>query len=310
MDSRAVAGWYEWRMEQQPPTNLGDRLWMQATRTDVLVSLGSFVVSTGLLTWVAQRWGELTGGSWPASIFVGLAATCILVLVVSAYLVAFRIFKPLPKAQNREESLGTADDEFYQDQRSSELVELATYVDSLGRKVTTLEKSIGEYGGAARHLDGQFGTLDGAIHEIKKRLDSFERRTDDGLLRFATSLRARDALAMITESDEMVVGLASKLLAAKEAPYDQPGGWFLNYNNWASEMSKIDHIACMWQKDFKPFMDVRRLDYENAHIDVPENIKGEKNATKYQTLHLVSCRYEGERDGLLRYFTVKTGEIP
>lgn len=71
---------------------------MQATRTDVLVSLGSFIVSTGLLTSIAQRWGEVTGGSWPASTFMGLAASCILVLVACVFMIAFRTFKPLPKA--------------------------------------------------------------------------------------------------------------------------------------------------------------------------------------------------------------------
>jgi hypothetical protein len=78
------------------PASLKDRFWTQATRTDVLISLGSFIVSTGLLSWTAQRWAELTGGSWPASIFLGLGASCLLVLVASVYLVAFRHFKPLP----------------------------------------------------------------------------------------------------------------------------------------------------------------------------------------------------------------------
>jgi hypothetical protein len=83
-------------MEQQSAATFKDRFWTQATRTDVLVSLGTAVVSTGVLTWVAQRWTEVTGGSWPASIFMGLGASCVLALVVSFYLIAFRFFKPLP----------------------------------------------------------------------------------------------------------------------------------------------------------------------------------------------------------------------
>jgi hypothetical protein len=65
----------------ETPIPLKERFWTQATRTDVLISLGSFIVSTGLLSSVAQRWGEVTGGGWPASIFLGLGTSCLLALV-------------------------------------------------------------------------------------------------------------------------------------------------------------------------------------------------------------------------------------
>src|SRR4051794_807248 len=86
-------------MENTPPANLKDRFWMQATRTDVLVSLGSFIVSTGILASIAQQWTDVTGGKWPASIFLGIATISILMLIggVSALLfaMAFRRFRPL-----------------------------------------------------------------------------------------------------------------------------------------------------------------------------------------------------------------------
>jgi hypothetical protein len=34
------------------PANLKDRFWLHATRTDVLVSLGTFILSTGILSWI------------------------------------------------------------------------------------------------------------------------------------------------------------------------------------------------------------------------------------------------------------------
>jgi hypothetical protein len=86
-------------MEQKPAATLKDRFWTQATRTDVIVSLVTALLSTGILTSVAQRWAEVTGGSWPASIFIGLGATCVLAVVVSVYMIAFRLFKPIPKSE-------------------------------------------------------------------------------------------------------------------------------------------------------------------------------------------------------------------
>jgi hypothetical protein len=93
-------------MEQQPAVTLKDRFWTQATRTDVVVSLATALLSTGILTSVAQRWAEVTGGSWPASIFMGLGATCVLALVVSFYLIAFRKFKPLPPGLSPNIAIG------------------------------------------------------------------------------------------------------------------------------------------------------------------------------------------------------------
>lgn len=96
-------------MEKSPGTSLKDRFWTQAARTDVLYSLGTAVVGTGLLTWVAQRWTEVTGGSWPASIFVGLGATCVLVLVACAFMVSLRIFKPLESKSQTQDKSGVSD---------------------------------------------------------------------------------------------------------------------------------------------------------------------------------------------------------
>jgi hypothetical protein len=55
------------------------------------------LVGTGGFTWVAQQWTAVTGGSWPASFFIGLGAICIVVLVASAALTAWRYFHPIER---------------------------------------------------------------------------------------------------------------------------------------------------------------------------------------------------------------------
>src|SRR5262249_42045173 len=79
------------------------RFWGFATRTDVLVSLGTALVSAGFFTAVAQQWRAITGGSWAASIFIGIGFLCLIALVASLALIAWRYFKPLPASQRQSE---------------------------------------------------------------------------------------------------------------------------------------------------------------------------------------------------------------
>lgn len=62
--------------------------------------LSGATLLTAALSWLAQRWTEVTGGSWPAAIFMGIGAACVIVLVVSAGLVAWRLFNPLSGSDN------------------------------------------------------------------------------------------------------------------------------------------------------------------------------------------------------------------
>src|ERR1700733_2498740 len=81
----------------EAPAKFKERFWGWTTRTDALVGLTGAVVSTGFFAWLAQRWTEVTGGSWPASIFMGLGVVCVLALVGSVLLFALGYFRaPLP----------------------------------------------------------------------------------------------------------------------------------------------------------------------------------------------------------------------
>ena len=73
------------------------QFWRVATRADVLVSLAGAIVSAGFFSWIAQQWTAVTGGSWPASIFIGVTFVAVLVLVGSGALIAWRYFKPIPR---------------------------------------------------------------------------------------------------------------------------------------------------------------------------------------------------------------------
>jgi hypothetical protein len=70
-------------------------LWGWTSRTDAVVGLVSAVVSTGLFAGLAQRWTDVTGGSWPASIFMGIGVVCVIALVGSVVLIALRYFRPI-----------------------------------------------------------------------------------------------------------------------------------------------------------------------------------------------------------------------
>jgi hypothetical protein len=50
-----------------------------------------------ILSWVADHIGPIAELGWGAAIFVGVGATCLIMLVIGALLVAWRYFHPLPQ---------------------------------------------------------------------------------------------------------------------------------------------------------------------------------------------------------------------
>lgn len=68
------------------------------------------------------------------------------------------------------------------------------------------------------------------IAALRSLVEDNLRMTKLSLQMLSQSLRARDALDIITKADAIVVELAGKLLLANEPPYDRPGGWFLQYS--------------------------------------------------------------------------------
>jgi hypothetical protein len=52
-----------------------------------------------ILSWVAEHIGPIAELGWGAAIFVGIAATCFIMLMISALLVSWRYFHPLPQEE-------------------------------------------------------------------------------------------------------------------------------------------------------------------------------------------------------------------
>jgi hypothetical protein len=103
--------------------------------------------------------------------------------------------------------------------------------------------------------------------------------------------------------------LAPQLLNASEPPLDGPGGWFLHFNTWSKALNEIDIVVKRWQEHFRPFLDVRRGDYENCDASPPANIRTEQTISKYKTLCLVHPRYEIERQQIFSYFEKHAAEL-
>jgi hypothetical protein len=278
-------------MEQQPPTNLKERFWMQATRTDVLLSLGSFVVSTGLLTWVAQRWAEVTGGSWPASNFMGLGASCILALVVSFYLIAFRKFKPLPgivpNLANEEPALdiwGKISDV------NTTMVNLFKHSDASLAKVSS--------------------NLDSQTTAINERIESTARS-----LRYENSMLADKVFALKTIYEmRRLKRDIERLITLLERPLKQPtetrswSGWNNRFRKFTRAITRFAALAEVYYPHEAP--NLTRIDpgvYRNNERDfAPENFPNPETAHDFKTFRQLSNAYDGLGDGFMERIEAKT----
>jgi hypothetical protein len=160
---------------------------------------------------------------------------------------------------------------------------------------------------AIRAVEGLLGKLEDGIASLRAKTDSDLNLTKQSLVMINTSLRARDALEIIREADEVAVDLASRLMKGNEVGFDQSGSWFLNYEAWARRIGQIDSVVSQWQDGFRKFLDVRQPDYESFHGPAPpEHIKGQpQNERRFQTLSIVHIRYWGERRQVISYFEAK-----
>jgi len=181
---------------------------------------------------------------------------------------------------------------------------------------------------ANRNLDGMIGRVDdkadkialnvqadikNVMHSVQELKVEFERsykHVGMGQLRIANALRARDAEAIIKEADLIVLGLGNKLFEAKPSDYKDAGAWLSDYAKWTAALGKIDSIVSDWQQTQRPFLDIRRDDYERPLKGPPSNVSSDLTLAPYKTLCVARDRYlEGGRAGVLNYFDAKARDI-
>lgn len=116
------------------------------------------------------------------------------------------------------------------------------------------------------------------------------------------SLRARDALSIIKEADQVVMPASRKLL---EESYANEPAWVAD---WERAMTQIDSLWPQWQPHDKRFLDIHAKDFERSALSPPSNIA--INVTRYMTVGIAQQRYADMREGILQFLDLKARDLP
>jgi hypothetical protein len=126
-------------------------------------------------------------------------------------------------------------------------------------------------------------------------------------MRLAASLRARDAEAILKEADKVVLDIGNRL--AKATDYEDHHVWLSDFRVWTKALETIDDIVSRWEQTKRPFLDIRRAEYEQPSEAPPPNIRSDLTLTPYKTVCLARNRYLLERGNIFAYFDSKVRDI-
>jgi hypothetical protein len=207
------------------------------------------------MTWLFDHLTAISQYGWAAVGLAAIAATCFVLLVTSACLVAWRYFRPLSPVSTVP-ATGTVDlDSLQAAWGRNDVEEFREAATLLQITVAQHQNKLAEQANTNTKLDGMLGTLDGAIEDVRKEIRTLAARVEAdhrAAEMLARSLRARDAESIISEVDEIVSRLVPKLIAATEPEFVGPGAWFIQYKAWSAAMAQIDNVVCQWQDNFTP----------------------------------------------------------
>ncbi|GEO12970.1 hypothetical protein [Microvirga aerophila] len=146
---------------------------------------------------------------------------------------------------------------------------------------------------------------------LQDALDQQKAVYDQQYWLLVTSLRARDAEAMLREADTLIMRLGPKLTAADS--YESGVLWSKDHNLWGHSISKIDWVMSQWWKEkHQSLLDLKHYDFEHKDRKAPTHIlvDQEKNAIRYKQVCIVQERYMRLRSDLFSYLDSKARELP
>lgn len=246
----------------------------------------TFIAGVGaFLSWVASHIAALSPYGWGAFAFVGLAAACVLSLVISLGLIAWRFFRPLSPAAV---PIDTSNSALWKAEIQSMGSALEKYVDETSAALSEkIERSAVQTA-------------------VLSRLTNLERKFSY----LIDAINARDAEMQIKQADAMVDPLGRKLLAATS--YSDPQAWLADYRSWHDSVAALDRtILNQKVEGFTPYLDIRARDLQKCSETPPtEGLRADDRIiVAYKTVFLAQKRYTIEREQVFRFFSAK-GALP
>lgn len=264
----------------------------------------------GAMSWVASQVTPLAGLGWGTYVFVGLGAACILSLVLSAALVAWRYFNPLSATPAETESetqqirndLGTHSQMLFQHGKATEDIH-----DKLKDMTTTFVNL------AKASADDLSRTVDG----INKKINATNERIEQN----ATSIRLEydrlwEKVFAIRTAHEMrrLKSEIVRLILLLDRPLKQPKdernwtNWGKRFHRFRSAMHQFESLASAYFPKEAPNLtfvnpSIYRIDDGDFAAD---QFPDHGTAHDFKTFRQMSSAFESLGSGMLERIEAKT----
>jgi hypothetical protein len=242
-----------------------------------------FGLVAAFMSWVASHIMPIYQYGWGAAVFAGVGFACIVTLVISSALVAWRYFNPLPE----------------QPVASREKSQEAPPADLLLNRFAETERGIAQNTVGLEHLRINF-------EQLEARAQSYRDEASRCYHILKMAIRARDAESKLKEADQIIMCTYKKLL---EGPYPDEAAWARDYAVWETAVKRIDGIMSEWAPNYEPIFSGAGLAERAPLPPAQSNIKSDANATRWEMFWLTQGKYSNRRDNIFIFFTSKTGEL-
>ncbi len=256
-----------------------------------------------IMSWAASLFPPIAQYGIGGVIFAGLGAACVLMLVASISLIAWRYFHPLssPPAKMPEPAVGSAP---WKDDIEKAARLLEKYVDETTGTLITNNMPWKAEVARLNELGVSLHAADDDLRTKLARIQADLRNLDTKFHLFVKAVRARDAVNEILKpNDQTVMSLGSKLMYPES--YSDAHAWLADCREWKIALNAIDDLVLAWTRgestSYRSLFDLKARDYEQAPMP-PDNIRSDETIIAFKTVCHAQSSYANQRDGIFSFF--------
>jgi hypothetical protein len=253
----------------------------------------------GILTvlggWVANGIKPISDLGWGAVVFVGLGAACILMLVASALLVAYRYFNPLSQVDKSDAAK-------LPDQDS--LAEMWQKITDVNKTMAHLFlDSDASLKKAATGLDGQIAAVNARIDAATNSL----RQENSNLAGKVFALKTFHELRRLQRDIDRLVTLLERPLKQPKELRDW-NAWSNRFKKYSRAIQSFSILATFYYpREAAALTYIDPSVYRISSNDfAPENFPNPETAHDFKTFRQLRAAYEGLAKGLMEGIEAKT----
>jgi hypothetical protein len=245
------------------------------------------------MTWLWHEVSWFGPLPWPEAILLGIGASLVVALVLSACLVAWRVFRPIElqtgnEVDSKQQSSQEIEEELklYREYNAKNVKAWTDLEGRIGLLEAVPQQTIGLMADTRNELSQRIEAAQASIHSIKHRQTEFESMV-------VSALRARSAMTTLKTIMGKIEPLAKRLLLADQGVYSSAEQWSDDYSRWQGLINECFMVIAPWSNEIPNPMKIDPHEFE-VDIRLPENsiffVDG-IIVQKYKTLSVAHKKY-------------------